>query len=232
MNPRPLPQIRRTISVSVSLALLVACSSSKPKEEAPIVHADAAQHDAKAKVPPPPKPPECRSPAPVILTFDPSETGFASCEGGVWHRPAIHSCPTRLPRTLLCGFAPVEGGTLNGSCRADSDCTTKPKGYCGVTSANASCHCDYGCTEDADCGAGYICQCGDPLGKCLPATCKSDAECPGLLCLRSRDKSCGETYACQAATDLCTSNSDCKAPLAACTIENGLRTCQAIGGCK
>jgi hypothetical protein len=230
MSPRPLLHIRRTISVSVSLALLVACSSSKPKEDAPVVQADAAQHDAKAKVP---KPPECRSSTPIIITFDPLETGFASCEGGAWHRPAVHSCPARPPRTTLCGFAPVDGGTLNGSCRADSDCMTKPKGgHCGVSSANATCHCDYGCTEDADCGDGSICECGDPLGKCVLATCHSDAECPGLLCLRSRDKSCGETYACQAAADLCTSNSDCKAPFGACTLENGLRTCQAIGGCK
>jgi hypothetical protein len=228
LSPSLFVRCTRTATVALSFALVVGCSSKKAKEESPALTGDAS-HDAK---PPPPKPPECRSPAPVTIVFDPSETGFTSCDGQVWHRSSVHACPTRLPRTTECGFAPVDGGTLNGSCRVDGDCTTKAKGYCGVTSANASCHCDYGCTEDADCGDGNVCQCGDPLGKCVPATCKSDDECGGLLCLRSNNTSCGQTYACQAPTDECTSNSDCKPPLSACTLENGHRTCQAIGSCK
>lgn len=223
-----LSAVRSSTFASLSLALFFACSSSKdaPIDAPASTNGPDAAGDTGA---PPPKAPECRNPKPV-LAFDQSDTGYVSCDGGAMHRVQMHACPTRLPRATLCGFPPVDGG-LKQDCRSDSECTTKPKGFCTTSSHNATCFCDYGCTEDADCPAGNICVCGDPQGQCMPAECTSDAQCGGLLCLRSNDTTCGKAFACQKPTDPCTSNLDCKPPYSACTIDKGVRSCQAPGFC-
>jgi hypothetical protein len=172
----------------------------------------------------------CDAPKPVLAAGKP--TGYVTCANGAVVRREVTECPSQLPRPEVCPNAAATG------CQKDSDCTAKPNGYCGVISwfggepPGAGCECIYGCTEDADCGEGSICLCGEPVGRCAPATCVSDAACPeGGCSLYESMPGCPSIhFACQLLADECASNQECEAknqdkPF--CTIKEGKRVCSS-----
>jgi len=132
--------------------------------------------------------------------------GFIQCDG-FKHRPAEGKCTSHVPRP-----EPIANPTMLG-CSQDADCTDKPYGWCGYGQGNGG-FCNYGCVVDSDCGSGWLCECAEPVGRCVRAECATDAACgPNLMC-RGYDASggCGEvTYSCQTAADTCGSDLDCSA---------------------
>jgi hypothetical protein len=194
------------------------------------------------------------------------ESGTYRCEDGLLHRPAQITCPSNLPRPLPAGTdadaAPDSGPSSTpalsqveflyglgssrmpwvGSepCSADAECTEEPHGYCapsyggGPVPPLAQCH--YGCQTSADCGTGYLCECGDPVGHCIPATCQTDADCPGeLLCAAWFSANvcgtAGVSFSCQTPEDECNSVADCPSDRYGyyCSGESGVRTCEFNG---
>lgn len=180
-----------------------------------------------------------RPPAPGVAT------GVYRCDSGLLHRPEPIVCESGLPRPLppepepgmtaltqvdfLYDIEPRYWGPL---CTADAECTEKPYGYCAPTylgdMGGVRAACNYGCLQDSDCGDGFLCQCGDPAGQCVPATCRSDADC-------GADLKCGQwatqficwtdvSYTCQSEADTCNTKSDCS-EREYCSGEGGVRSC-------
>ncbi|MEY2936061.1 MAG: hypothetical protein RL033_6810 [Pseudomonadota bacterium] len=126
-------------------------------------------------------------------------------------------------------------------CLADSECTEKPLGFCGVVPSPEFVNtyaCQYGCIADADCGPGFLCQCGDPVGTCQPANCQTDADCgDGLLCARGTRNTASSCYLsyeffCETPQDECRLDTDCpETPFgSSCAITDGARVCAANDG--
>jgi hypothetical protein len=182
-------------------------------------------------------------------------TGIEQCANGVQHRPAAVTCSVGLPRPL-----PPDPGADAGSeprqsqvaylyasqlatsdsgtkCESDAECTERPYGFCapGFGAPPSPdlpvARCNYGCVEDADCGAGYLCQCDDPVGRCVPTDCQSDADCGGsLLCAAwQQETGCGSDlhYSCQSPSDQCNTSEDCSGSW--CSVVDGARQCVPFG---
>lgn len=145
----------------------------------------------------------CESSSPMIAGQD---TGFQRCDSGFIHRPATAACTSVLPRaTEIC----AEGA---GACSTDADCADQPNGFC-ASGFDGGCSCRAGCITDADCAAGSICQCGDPVGRCVKADCTTDADCDAGLCATAQvgDPGCGTTeFVCQTGDDECVVDADCE----------------------
>jgi hypothetical protein len=137
----------------------------------------------------------CASSVPRLV--EGKSTGYAECSNGVAHRPVKQACPSLIPRAdeivsprerrereaiaRLPGYTKVM--PRPGGCHFDRECTSQPHGYCTVTLPAITTKCVYGCVNDSDCGAGSICRCGDPVGRCVKASCSVDADCPmSFLC--------------------------------------------------
>jgi len=138
---------------------------------------------------------------PVVLG-----NGVVSCDGFT-HRTEIATCASRLPRPDV--FANLEPGS---QCASDADCTAMPHGWCATGGQVPWTYCDYGCVQDSECAPGLLCECGDPVGRCVPGTCNADANCgSGFLC-KGSDQSGGclqTAYSCQSSADLCGNDADC-----------------------
>jgi hypothetical protein len=172
-------------------------------------------------------------------------TGIYRCDSGLLHRPEPTVCESGLPRPLPPEPEPgmpaltqvdflyeIEQGSWPALCAADADCTEKAFGYCAPTylgqMSGVRAACNYGCLEDSDCGDDFLCQCGDPVGQCVPATCRSDADC-------GADLKCGQwetqficstdvSYTCQSQADTCNTGADCN-EREYCSGEGGVRSC-------
>jgi hypothetical protein len=160
--------------------------------------------------------------------LDPS-TGLEQCSGGFVRRTAPASCPSTIPRA-----AAVSGyNEALDECQFDADCANQALSYahCGVRQGGFAHVCVAGCVKDADCTTGSVCLCGDPVGRCVPATCSTGADCAsGFDCAEYQAQAgCfSAEFACQAPSDTCASDADCAgfSPNAAfCHAENGARTC-------
>jgi hypothetical protein len=95
--------------------------------------------------------------------------------------------------------------------------------------------CKAGCVEDSDCGAGFLCACGNPLsptgGTCVPSDCRTDADCGEGFCAAAISL-CGDALLrCQREVDECETSADCDFPgqkvIASCIVNGtaSLRTC-------
>jgi hypothetical protein len=171
----------------------------------------------------------CKDEAPVIVAG--TDSGYASCTGQWQHRPSVVACPSEIPRAgATCSLAGTGGSTgAQVDCTQDSDCTAQPNGYCNDSNGELwGCFCNYGCVQDSDCGANQICLCGSPVGHCVQATCKSDADCPGGLCATyTSEPGCGGTaFACQSPKDECTGDGDCPQGQQ-CTLSGDHRVCES-----
>lgn len=158
-----------------------------------------------------------------------NDDGFVQCTG-FRHRESQRACVSKVPRA-----AAVPHQTA-GACDFDADCTEKPYGWCSNVSQVGNTYCEYGCVQDSDCASGELCDCGDPVGRCVPANCVVDADCQdGFLC-RSYDSSggCGMTvYQCQSPADACGTDADCtSSTLAQCRVDATTHSFQCVpGGC-
>jgi hypothetical protein len=133
------------------------------------------------------------------------------------HRPQPETCPSG--DTFPPDAAPM-------SCSKDADCTdaaTTPGA--GLVCFHGQCSYDQ-CATDQDCPSGDVCSCkGNTFGyahvsagnSCVPANCRSDADCgPAGRCAPTVDSSCGTFYGvrgyyCHSCNDTCTQDSDCAA---------------------
>jgi hypothetical protein len=124
-------------------------------------------------------------------------------------------CDSKLPHA---GSIPALD-PQSDECTQDSQCTAKPNGFCsalhpGFIEVKAHNVCIYGCTQDSECGAAEICQCGTEIGACVSArACRSDQDCQGLLCAQF-DVCPGVPsydFACQKPNDECVTDADCRA---------------------
>lgn len=158
--------------------------------------------------------------------------GYVRCDDGTLHRPRIEECPSSVPRPIAKLIAPPGG---EGTCTSDADCADMPHGYCTTGVQVPGMFCAYGCVKDSECGAGNICVCGDPVGRCVGATCTSDDDCGSSFRCQSYDSSngCGiERFACQTPDDTCANDADCISSMAGelCSAASGTFTC-VTGGC-
>ena len=197
-----------------------------------------------------PQPSVCfRSTAYVVGGVD---TGLERCSDGRIHRPDAATCTSKLPREgsadAGAGSAPppandagpvASEGTAPAPgpvCTFDADCTAKALGHCewppNDGALNVGKLCEYGCLTDADCDAGSLCQCGDPVGTCVPAQCRTDSECgAGLLCAQAANYHtyCPVSYvfSCELPSDSCRIDGNCTAstPGSHCAILGSERIC-------
>lgn len=171
----------------------------------------------------------CRNPAPLLGPGGES-TGYVTCDGSTIHRAAKLACANPLPRAAACdsGYPPDAGYS---TCTYDSDCTAGPHGYCELGPFGyPGCQCNYGCVQDADCAAGQICLCGNPVGQCVSATCTVDQDCGQGLCLSYQAMpGCPSLgFSCQAQGDTCASDSDCACMAGQCALVGANHQCQPI----
>lgn len=135
----------------------------------------------------------CVDAKPVLVQG--KETGFETCANGATVRREALVCETSY--APLPDKCPFEIG-----CQYDSECNEKPFGRCSPGVQVAQCFCSYGCAQDSDCGPGEICKCGDPVGQCIQAGCKTSADCAVGDCTLS-SFSCSQSFACQTEQDTC-----------------------------
>jgi hypothetical protein len=124
------------------------------------------------------------------------------------HRPRAERCPERAPGISILGDpAPFL------ECRNDAECTRVRKGRCDykkIWSGGSSSRClepntivtrwtyDY-CFSDTDCGPTDVCLCDAEDGnRCVPANCRTDADCAGGFCSPTYILSCPNAPGCAA----------------------------------
>ncbi len=130
----------------------------------------------------------CTNPSPLLAGED---TGFVTCDEGYIHREERAVCPSVLPRDNqvdLPNYGLGGGVEYVDECETDSDCAG-PLEYCALTGGGEAFperQCLSSCVTDADCGAGFVCLCGEEFGTCQPGTvyddaggCETDADCSG-----------------------------------------------------
>lgn len=208
-SPNPITAESQTPTPSASLATQMPAVSVAPSASAPTTQT---------------KPSECKNDKPSLVGG--KETGFVVCENGLSHRLDAKVCPSLLPRktTLPSG--------AQGSCKSDKDCKAKLFGHC-QTNFEGVAECRYGCTKDSECEKGQICECGDPVGRCLKASCTKDTDCKdGMLCSRfdASPHCIALEYACQSTKDECSVDADCDSREKACAVVEGVRKC-VVGSC-
>lgn len=143
--------------------------------------------------------------------------GFEVCGDESVHRH------TSVPCNVEPELQPCTTPDPMFGCQTDSECDEFPGGVCAQSSG---CFCRYPCTHDDDCGADSACACavrwseghpneGGPIyseNACVPANCRSDADCGGATCGVSID-GCRltEGFYCHTPEDECTSHTQCAA---------------------
>jgi hypothetical protein len=148
----------------------------------------------------------CEGETPVTVGNSQAPTGLVRCGNGALLRVEPIACPNLIdPAVKAC-----DGGGP-GSCTTSADCTAKPNGWCG-SSFEAPCGCQYGCVQDSDCASDELCQCGDPVGRCVKASCKSSADCAGGCAQYETGLAgCGtQGFSCLTPDDACVSNDQCQ----------------------
>ena len=159
------------------------------------------------------------------ITSDAS--GWVRCSAdfyGFSHRESSGMCNPFVPRT-----DPIAGCS-------DADCADLLYGHCwspGTSGLASTASCIPGCVSDADCAAGEVCFCEEPVGRCLPADCTIDENCgPNAFCstyMGPDMPACGfyvAGVACQTKSDACVGD-ECT-----CAMVGGDRQClQGLGGC-
>jgi hypothetical protein len=157
-------------------------------------------------------------------------TGLERCSGGYLRRTAPAHCPSTLPRS---GSVPNYNAAID-SCESDRDCpsaTWGPYAHCATREGGYANACVSGCIEDADCTADRVCLCEEPVGRCVPATCATSADCGASLECASYASSPGcfsTQFSCQLPTDACGGDADCNGRsvnVSFCVAEQGARVC-------
>jgi hypothetical protein len=140
------------------------------------------------------------------------DSGLFRCANGFIHRVFTIACD---PSAWTAGDCSVDDPAAE--CSVDADCVGVGglQGLCIATPGPVpSCRCNYGCSQDADCGAGLACYCDGIRSSCIPATCRTDSDCPtDQPCgLNQRVGACGEvsrSLSCATPQDECRIDSQC-----------------------
>jgi len=167
---------------------------------------------------------------------------IAACHGRAEfpsaHRETAAACPAD-PKFSAEDSAP-RAATADSddaqSCGEDKDCTKGRHGRC--VHARFS-HCGYdACMSDAECPSGRACACATDGNRCVPANCRSDADCGGRGCSPSEARTCNSHegivgYYCHTPKDSCTDSNDCGGATSDCEYspEEGRWTCVDHGRC-
>lgn len=135
--------------------------------------------------------------------------GFITCDDhGSLRRPAPAVCGSSLPRP-----EPVDPAFVQ-HCSYDADCIEKIHGHCEFG------ECEYGCVVDAECAADELCFCGEAIGTCVGAACRSDEDCPADYPCSANLRFGYDTAGafCQSPYDACITDNDCNSldPAVAC----------------
>jgi hypothetical protein len=159
-------------------------------------------------------------------------TGYERCEAGYDRRLRAGTCPSTLPRARA-----VTNFDANvDQCEFDTNCSGLALGHCAPREGGQARVCVEGCLTDQDCAQGRICACEDPVGRCVPASCASSADCsPGFECASYKTgPGCFTTgFACQTPQDGCAADSDaaCSAQFinpTFCVFAEGARHCSTL----
>lgn len=183
----------------------------------------------------------CASPVPVTSSVGGAGPtgGYVRCADGSIHRPSVDECWSNIDPAdgpALLG-PPLPDGSVNYTCRKNSDCTDKPHGHCEASQTfglgdTPKVSCVYGCVRDSECGPGEICLCGDPVGQCVGARCASDADCSaGTPCRAGNIFSvCGPVTTQFTCGPLCVTNADCPSTSLSMICDNGNCKTSAVCG--
>jgi hypothetical protein len=125
------------------------------------------------------------------------------------------------------------------ACASDAECAARPHGFCAPFSAGLPPQtfltCQSGCVTDADCSGSQICLCGSPVGTCVEATCRTDADCGEGRCASSTvPGGCSfdtVRFDCQTPDDECVTDADCSSGFQKCSFANGARRCSGALVC-
>ena len=192
LTVRPLNTLKTLCLIALGAGLASACSGDDktPNDAEPACEGAKAWPDASA-----------------------TSGGLTQCSDGVVHRTAAPSCtaatppdlPSSDPAAMACEGVP---------------CTDKPNGFCVATLGDSpelnKISCVYACEKDDDCGEDSACFCGPSGGECIPAGCRSEADCGSDACIFMYSKlECGVPTApeltCLTATRDCASDKACPA---------------------
>jgi hypothetical protein len=159
--------------------------------------------------------------------FNPN-TKLIDCSNGLAHRAEAHTCTfTGSPPEIggAAGESDVGNAGAPSTCTSNADCAALPLGYCAqVLGGFYSPECRSGCTKDSDC-PGSICACnGANPGRCVAASCVTDADC-GLnsWCAPAYGACGGNSFVCTTPQDECVTSSDCHG--GACDFQADHRAC-------
>jgi hypothetical protein len=168
----------------------------------------------------------------------PTGAGTGLC----WTEPPDATGDVHRARAVACApnedFPACEGDRVG--CNADGECTELAGGRC-VGGGWDSCSCVYGCSTDDDCGAGWACLCRGSaperapvsrFSRCVPATCRTDADCDGYPCAVDVD-GCQRSQGlrCHGPGDECQSHADCPYG-SGCVWEDDRWRCYEWGSCE
>jgi hypothetical protein len=155
----------------------------------------------------------CDAPAPR-----PGGGGYSLCADGSLRRPSAAACESALPRTT------PDLPLVSDECTNDSDCTSKPHGFCAYGA------CKYGCVVDDDCAGDAACFCGPDIGVCIPAGCRSNADCPSdfpCTAFQAPGFATPDALSCQSPADDCVTDAQCNSlnPRVSCKVQDDHRIC-------
>lgn len=212
-------KVRRLLSAGFLSALAAGCKPGPP---------ESASANAPSL--------ECEGSSPIALFG--RDTGFSRCSNGMRHRPRAVECASFLPRAgdgvpylreyMFLYDEVVRDHRKHLPCVRDSDCSARAHGHCEPSQPVAATHCAYGCVNDSECSPGELCLCDDPVGHCVPASCRSDSDCaPPFVCgdYHPFNAPCGvsDAFACQTEGDECAAQ--CGPGGIHCSLVQGRRTC-------
>jgi hypothetical protein len=181
-------------------------------------------------------------------------TGARSLENSAQCEAVTFTRATGTANGLLACFAasypadivvaspePCEGrgrGELSdgaGRCSSNADCPANAE-----CSPSGLCHNRPECENDSECGSEEACACSGVVvqrqsgivgfNQCVPAQCRSSADCAGYSCAASASDICGplDGYYCHSDSDECFRNSDCETTGSLCAYDGGMRSWRCI----
>jgi hypothetical protein len=126
-------------------------------------------------------------------------SGIEQCPDLSWHRYAAVPCSNSS-----LDDEPCVGDACGGGC---------PPGQLCADNSWQECACITPCANDADCAPGEACLChmlGNWITRCVPADCRTDADCSGFDCGVSRD-GCHDAnrLSCRTDADVCHGDAQC-----------------------
>ena len=211
-----LGRFRTALLTACGLSLL-ACTSppkpetnAKPEPETEPVFTELEPEHA------PTTPSRCADPTPIMIGGGPS--GYVTCADGAVDRAVAQACanPINAPA--------CKGSENHRECETHADCMDKPNGHCmsGSGQIGSYCGCVYPCLSDESCEAGFACLCpdvaeyGPPVSVCVPAQCKTNADCPtgswaGECGVSLYHDGCSHDWAlqCRTGEDACRGDAEC-----------------------